>query len=325
MDTPYAYDTTLSLIGDHTFDASTPQGQAFGNLLNQLCVTVKSCSFAQNGPTVYGAGSTTNTGFGFTCTIPPAGGGGGGGGQPADAPGFVSVGYTAGESATLTVGGSITVGTKFNLFDTISGSISITAQAQHQWQESKTLTRTVSVYIPDFSIGKIFVAPTVGTVTGTLTATTGASQYTITNFSETRQGVSNEGDTTKTADPTNPTDPNGVPQFEVLTKTYPMTQAQEAQLCPGGQSAGLGSVATRPAPTRLVPAARGRQGAARRESAPGGARAGPAAYQAVLAVAVSGAAAGLRRGTGRRGGVDVPWTVDPLRRRPHGRRADLSR
>ena len=49
------------------------------------------------------------------------------------------------------------------------------------------------------------------------TATTGASQYTITNFSETREGVSNEGDTTKTADPTNPTDPNGVPQFEVLT------------------------------------------------------------------------------------------------------------
>lgn len=249
--TPYAYDTTLSLIGDHTFDASTAQGQAFGDLLNQLCSggSGTTCSFEQNGPTVYGAGTTTNTGLGYTCTQ-PAGGGGGSGSDT----GYVAVGYTAGESATLTVGGSITVGTKFNLFDTISGSISVTAQAQHQWTESKTLTRTAYVYIPDYSIGKIFVAPTVGKVTGTLTATTASSKYTITNFSETREGVSNGGDTTKAADPTNPTDPNGLPQFEVLTNTYPMTPAEKAQFCPAGHPAGLGSVATRPAPTRLVPA-----------------------------------------------------------------------
>jgi hypothetical protein len=251
VDTPYAYDTTLSLIGDHTFDASTAQGQNFGNLLNQLCSggSGTTCSYAQNGPTVYGAGTTTNTGFGFTCTQ-PAGGGGGSGSDN----GYVAVGYTAGESATLTVGGSITVGTEFNLFDTISGEISVTAQAQHQWTESKTLARTAYVYIPDYSVGKVFVAPTVGKVTGTLTATTGASKYTITNFSETRDGVSNEGDTTKAADPTNPTDPNGLPQFEVLTKTYPMTAAEKAHFCPGGHTAGLGSAASRPAPTRLIPA-----------------------------------------------------------------------
>ena len=251
VDTPYAYDTTLSLFGDHTFDASTTQGQAFGNLLNELCSGGKgtTCSYAQNGPTVYGAGTSTNTGFGFTCTQ-PAGGGGGSGSDT----GFVSVGYTAGESATLTVGGSITVGTEFNLFDTISGDISVTAQAQHQWTESKTLTRTASVYIPDYSVGKIFVAPTVGKVTGTLTATTSSSQYTITNFSETRDGVSNAGDTTIAADPTNPTNPNGLPQFEVLTDTYPMTAAEKAHFCPDGQPAGLGSAASRPAPTRLIPA-----------------------------------------------------------------------
>jgi hypothetical protein len=250
--TPYAYDTTLSLIGDHTFDATTAQGQNFGNLLNQLCSggSGTTCSYAQNGPTVYGSGTPTNTGFGFTCTQPAAAGGGGGSGSDT---GYVAVGYTAGESATLTVGGSITVGTEFNLLDTISGEISVTAQAQHQWTESKTLARTVYVYIPDYSIGKIFVAPTVGKVTGTLTATTGASQYTITNFSETRDGVSNDGNTTIDANPTNPTNPNGLPQFEVLTNTYPMTAAQKAQFCPVGHPAGLGSAANRPAPTRLVP------------------------------------------------------------------------
>ena len=90
-------------------------------------------------------------------------------------------------------------------------------------------------------------------MTGTLTATTGASQYTITNFSETRDGVSNDGNTTIDANPTNPTNPNGLPQFEVLTNTYPMTAAQKAQFCPVGHPAGLGSAANRPAPTRLVP------------------------------------------------------------------------
>jgi hypothetical protein len=266
--TPQAFDTTLSLTGDHTIDASTQQGQQLGDLLNQLCSgsSGTTCSFTQDGPTQYGPGTLTNTGLGFTCTLPPPGGGGGGGGtggrsggppSSADPPkvdtGFVSVGYTATESASLTVGGSITVGTKFNLFNTIAGKIAVTVQAQHEWTESKTLTRTAYVYIPDYSIGKIFVAPTVGKVTGTLVATTGSSKYTITNFSETRSGVSNDGDTTKVADPTNPTNPNGLPQFEVLTDTYPMTPAQRTQLCPSGQPAGLGSAASRPAPTRLVP------------------------------------------------------------------------
>jgi hypothetical protein len=259
---PYMFDQSFSLTGDHTFDASTAQGQALGNLLNQFCSdgAGTTCSFTQVGPTVYGPGTLTNTGFGFTCT----GAGGGTGGQPSSPssstktplkadPGWVEVQYTASETASLTVGGSVTVGTQFNLFDTIAGKISVSVQAQHEWSENKTLTRAAYVYIPDNSIGKIFVAPTVGTVTGTLMLTTGSSTYTVTNFSETRDGVGNDGNTTQTADPANPTNPNGLPQFEVLSNTYPMTPSEHSQLCPNGQPAGLGSVMSRPAPTRLVP------------------------------------------------------------------------
>jgi hypothetical protein len=260
--TPYAFDTTLSLVGQHTIDASTQQGQALGNLLNQLCSdgAGTTCSFTQVGPTVYGPGTLTNTGFGFTCTGAGPGTGAPGASPPSSTktplktdPGWVEVQYTASETASLTVGGSVTVGTKFNLFDTIAGKISVSVQAQHEWSENKTLTRAAYVYIPDNSIGKIFVAPTVGTVTGTLVLTTASSTYTVTNFSETRDGVGNDGNTTQTADPTNPTNPNGLPQFEVLTKTYPMTPSEHSQLCPNGQPAGLGSVMSRPAPTRLVP------------------------------------------------------------------------
>ena len=81
------------------------------------------------------------------------------------------------------------MGTELNLFDTISAKISVEIEAEHEWQEVMTFTRSSKVYLPSNDVGSIWVAPTVATVTGTLVVSSGPATYTITNFAETRSGV----------------------------------------------------------------------------------------------------------------------------------------
>jgi len=69
------------------------------------------------------------------------------------------------------------------------------------------------------------VAPTVGTVTGTLTLTSGTGTLTVTNFSETVSGV--------TRDPL-------TPAFDAIVKTRPMTAAEIKDLCPAPSSGSKG-------------------------------------------------------------------------------------
>ena len=206
---PQAFDLTYTLTGDHTVDASSNLGQALADVLNAICNGDKSntCSFAQTGPLTWGIGTPVNTGIGFNCTSEtPTGGSSrrpaaslGPGDEPKpppqppeNDPNYFLLQYEDAQSASLTVGGSVSVGTKFNLFDSISGSISVKLEAEHEWQQVKSYTRETKVYIPDNNAAHVWVAPVVGKVTGTLTLATGPATFTVTNFSETRDGVAKD-------------------------------------------------------------------------------------------------------------------------------------
>ena len=212
---PTPWDLTYSVTGDWTIDASSNQGQAFGNLLNNFCgVDANACSFTQQGLT-WGIGAPGSPYAATNCK-------GGSGAQsssgkaPGDEPNYFLVEYTASQSASLTVGGGVTVGTEFKLFDVIGNEISVSVEAEHEWEETKTFTRESKVYIPANDIAFVWVVPVVGKVTGTLVVSAGSAKFTVTNFSETRSGVSKDALT---------------PAFNVITKVRPMTPAELKNHC----------------------------------------------------------------------------------------------
>jgi hypothetical protein len=220
-------------------------------LLNAVCVQAASpsCSFTQTGPLTWGIGTAVKKVSAENCTVPGAAKGGtappgAGGGEPPPPldPNWAEMEYEEAQSATLSVGGSVALGTEFNLFDTISGKISVKVEAEHEWQEVRSLTKTTRVYIPSNNIAAVWLAPVVGKVTGTLVLSNGSATFTVTNFSETRSGVS-KNDLT--------------PAFNVVTQVRPMTASEYGADCQVQSSTGpgstrsLGSVHGR-APVRLV-------------------------------------------------------------------------
>jgi hypothetical protein len=246
---PYLFDQTFQIAGNYTVDASTNLGAPFVSVLNTICGSNPSaCSFTQVGPIKWGIGALGGKQIAANCVVSA-------GGQPAPAgatgdepppdidPNWFSVEYKAAQSASFSVGGSLSVGTEFNLFDTFEGKISIKVEAEHEWTELKSFTREAKVFIPSNNIAFIWVAPTQATVTGTLVVTTESAKFTATNFSQTRDGVS-RGDLT--------------PAFNVITKIRPMTPAEFKDECGNGSSTGLGSTkalgspSAKP-PVRLVP------------------------------------------------------------------------
>ena len=222
---PYLYDQFFQIVGNYTVDASTNLGQPFVAVLNALCsgAANTSCSFTQTGPLTWGIGTPVKVGQALNCTVPaaanrgsPAVGAVGGEPPPPLDPNWFEVEYEAKQSATLTVGGGLTVGSEFNLFDTISGKISVKIEAEHEWQEVKTYTRSSKVYIPSNNIASIWMAPVVGKVTGTLIVSNGSATFTATNFSEERSGVSKDDLT---------------PAFNVITNIRPMTAGELQSNC----------------------------------------------------------------------------------------------
>lgn len=224
---PTAYDQTFQITGNYTVDASTNLGQGFVNVLNTLCtggVTNTNCSFTQQGPLTWGTGDTGSPWAATNC--PSAGGG----------TNQFTVGYTATQSASLTVAGGVTVSAEFTLFDVVSNSISVSVEASHQWTETGTITRQSTVNIPPDGIAHLWLVPVVGKVTGTLVVSDGSSTFTATNFSETRSGVTKDALT---------------PAYDVITKVRPMTTAEVQSHCHFSRSSSLPSRG-RP-PVKLVP------------------------------------------------------------------------
>jgi hypothetical protein len=246
---PYLFDQSFAVVGNYTVDASTDQGQPFVDLLNSLCsgAANTTCSFTQTTPITYGPGALTGKQSANNCDLSSVAPGGqtstGSGEAPPDNdPNYYVIEYSAAQSASLTVGGGITLSTEFNLFNTIASEASVSVEAEHEWEEVKTFTREAKVFIPANSWGFIWVAPTVGRVTGTLVATIGSATFTANNFTEVRSGV------TGTTDPLK----QPTPAFNIVTKTRPMTAAEESKFCGATASLRLRALKAKH-PARLVP------------------------------------------------------------------------
>jgi hypothetical protein len=256
---PQLFDQTVAVVGDYKIDASTDQGQPFVDLLNALCsgadgvLDGATCSFTRMTPITYGPGAFTDPQAAINCDLSAAAGGSEpstptGKAPPDSDPNYYLVEYEAAQSASLSVGAGITVSAEFELFEVIKSEASVTVEAEHEWEEVKTYTRETKVFIPSNSRAFVWVAPTVGRVTGTLVATIGSATFTASNFTEVRSGVT--GDTTDSL-----TQP--IPAFNVVSKTRPMTADEKRNICHASASSRSASSrlkARRAAPpARLVP------------------------------------------------------------------------
>jgi hypothetical protein len=211
-------DATFQIAGNYTVDATTAPPQLV-ELLDGLCsgASGTTCSFSASGPVQWGIGDAVQSPAFTNCTVsgasarladdPPLPG------DPPLANDWAQVDYTAAYSASLTVGGEVALSTELNLFDAVATEVSVDVEADHEWQSTQSLTRTARIYLPSNNIGWMWVAPTEAKIQGTLVVGTPAATYTITNFAESRSGVTKDALT---------------PAFDVVAKVRKMTPAEIA-------------------------------------------------------------------------------------------------
>lgn len=219
---PQEFDLTYTLIGNHTVDAKTSAGAALAKLLDGLCSasTGTGCSFAQEGQIAWSSGDPGSPYLATNCA-PPNG-----------LPSSYTVSYEVAQSQAFTVGGGISATAQFQLGEVFANSVTVSVEAEHEWRQTSTFTRTSTITIPAGDIGLLFVAPTVAVATGTLTLTSPNSTFTVTNFSETRSGVTRDALT---------------PAYNVLTYARPMTPTELSVHCPAPPTAQPGRAADRSA------------------------------------------------------------------------------
>ena len=121
----------------------------------------------------------------------------------------------------MTVGGGVTAATEVKLFDLIGSKISVSVEAQHEWTETNSFTRSAKVFLAPQQTGLIWTAPVIGVVKGTLVLTFGSSTYTVTNFSQTRSGVTKDDLT---------------PGYDSIAVIRAATADELKQFCPGGRA-----------------------------------------------------------------------------------------
>jgi hypothetical protein len=223
---PFTFDQTFQIKGNYTVDASTDLGAPFVNVLNTLCsgAANTTCSFTQEGPLTWGTGDVSSPFLATHCGVGSAN---------------FSVSYTAEHTATLSVGGGITLATQVTILDVESNSIAVSVDAQHDWTQTQAETRTSSMDLPAGDIGYLWVIPTVGKVVGTLVVSNGSATFTANNFTQVHDGVSRNQLT---------------PKYDVVTKVRPMTPAELQNHCGGSVGSTLQAASGgKPPPLRLVP------------------------------------------------------------------------
>ena len=206
---PQLFDQTVTVAGNWTADAQSPLGHALDDALNTICGADNpsfSCSFTQTSPLTWGIGAPTAAGEVVNCTAPAVG----------VTPSWLQVEYTAEQSASLSVGGSVTAATEVKLFGTIGSKISIKVEAEHEWTETNSFTRSAKVFVPPRNTGMIWTAPTIGTVKGTLVLRSGSATFTVTNFRQTRSGVTKDDLT---------------PAYDTITLIRSATSKELSQFC----------------------------------------------------------------------------------------------
>jgi hypothetical protein len=227
---PYSSDFTFQIQGNWSVDASTTP-PALVNILNSMCDDAQgtTCSFTQTAPLAWGIGKPQKQHDSANCmSTPPAGSvakaqeGDDPNAPPDIDPNWSEKSYEVSSSASLSIGGSLSASTEANLFGVISSEITVELEAKHEWEEEKSFKRTTRIYIPSNNVGTIWLAPTVGTVKGTVVVSNKVATYTITNFTETRSGVTRDAST---------------PAFHSITRVLPMTLAQWQDRCKKASSA----------------------------------------------------------------------------------------
>ncbi|GGB23400.1 hypothetical protein GCM10011492_11600 [Flexivirga endophytica] len=201
---PTVLDQTIGVTGDWTLDARTPLGHGLDEALDSICGEPSpNCSFTQTEPFKWSLGTPSVAGEALNCAA-------------TGNPDSLSLDYTSTQSASLTVGGSVSADTETTLFGVIGAKIAIKLEAQHQWTETNSFTRTSKVDVPPQNTGLIWIAPSIGAVTGTLKLTSGPATFTLTNFSQTRSGVARD---------------DATPAYNALTEIRPSTAAETKAFC----------------------------------------------------------------------------------------------
>ncbi|HCB06952.1 MAG TPA: hypothetical protein DEQ43_22360 [Nocardioides bacterium] len=226
---PQLYDVTLGVTGNWTADARSPLGQGFDDALNSICgAQPAQCTFTQTGPLTWGIGAPTAAPASINCAAV----------DPPGADDYETISYSHTQEATLSVGGGVTASTEVNLFGSIGSKISVSLEAEHEWTEQNTFSRDAKIYVPPKNVGLMWNAPTVGTVTGTMVLKTGTSTLTVTNFRQTRSGVTRDALT---------------PALNVIAQARPMTPTELTEFYQGStRTSAQWPVQPRQVPT-LVP------------------------------------------------------------------------
>jgi len=139
----------------------------------------------------------------------------------------------------------VTASTEVNLFDIIGSKISVKVEAEHEWTETNSFSRTATVFLQPRETGIVWTAPEIGTVTGTLVLTMGSATFTVTNFSQTRSGVTRDDLT---------------PAYDSIALIRPITASELPDLCPGATTSRAtagGKRALRPGAKRALRPGRG--------------------------------------------------------------------
>ncbi len=217
----YGSDVLFQVQGNYTLDASKSPPQ-LASVLNLMCAGAvgTSCSFTPSGPPFYGIGDLTSYGVEPNCSQSPPRG------EPLPSS-SVAVAIKQSRDASIKVGGSVSVGAQFNVFQIVEVEVSAKFGIEHEWSDTREYEKKVTIYVPAGWVGQVWSAPVQGKITGTLVLSTQLAKYTITNFTETKDGVSPDLRT---------------PPVDIMTYARPMTQAEIKSHC--------GTTLTAPAPTK---------------------------------------------------------------------------
>ena len=176
---PYLLDQTFTVNGDWTADANSAVGSGLNDVLNSVCgLANPNCTFTPDGPLRWGRGAWSAVDSLTSC-------------KPLGTEEYDTLTYnkTSEQTASLTVGGGVTVGTELNLFNVVKSELEISVEAEHEWEEEKAFARSSMVLVPGGYTGTIWSAPNIGTITGTMVLRTNTATFTLFNFRQTRAGV----------------------------------------------------------------------------------------------------------------------------------------
>jgi len=218
------FDFTFQTKGNYTLDAAKSPPQV-ADLINAMCAgaATTKCSFAPTSGIQWGDGPKSLQTSVVSCTVgvgaqPPHRDGAGTSVPPvADSPDWHEVSIEAQRTRRVSVGGSLTATAELNLLDIVDTEVSLKIGVEHEWSDTRTFEKTTRIYVPHGWLAAIWIAPVVGTVTGTLVVSTPLASYTITNFQQTASGVSPDLQT---------------PAFNIMTNSRAMTPAERERLCP---------------------------------------------------------------------------------------------